>query len=71
MSLTKEEQGMFPKTITTRYYKQDSDTRDFWNQKYAIETIVGNATEEDRFYEGLPHEANLVIEVKLPNGVIK
>ncbi len=69
--LTKEEQLMYPKVMTERYFKQDSDVRDSCNEMYALETVVNNSIEEDKFYEDLNHEANLVIVCKLPNGVIK
>ena len=69
--LTKEEQKMYPKTMTERYFKFDSDTRDAQNEMYALETIVNNRLEESRWYESLNHEANIVVEIKLPNGVIK
>ncbi len=69
--LTKNEQAMFPKIITERHFKEGSDVRDKWNEKYAFETVINNDSEEIAFYEGLNHEALIVIEVKLPNGVIK
>jgi|15BtaG_2_1085339.scaffolds.fasta_scaffold01272_7 hypothetical protein len=69
--LTKNEQAMFPKIITERHFKEGSDIRDKWNEKYAFETVINHESEEIAFYEGLNHEALIVIEVKLPNGVIK
>ncbi len=69
--LTKNEQAMFPKIITERHFKEGSDVRDKWNEKYGFETVINNDSEEIAFYEGLNHEALIVIEVKLPNGVIK
>jgi len=71
MALTKEEQKMYPKTITARHFKFDSDTRDAHNEMYANETVVNNRLEENRWFEMQNHEANIVIEIKLPNGVIK
>lgn len=71
MSVTTEEQKMYPKTMTVRYFKQFSDTRDSLNEMDAYEEVVNDRQEENSFYEGLNHEANLTIEVKLPNGVIK
>jgi hypothetical protein len=71
MALTKAEQLLYPKTMTERHFKDGADTRDFWNQKYAIETKVHNHQEEADFYESLNHEANIVLEIKLPSGVIK
>ena len=61
----------YPKVFTVRHFKEGADTRDFFNEKYAIEYIVNNDDEERKFYENLNHEANLVIEEKLSNGVIK
>jgi hypothetical protein len=69
--ITTSEQKLFPKTYTVRYFNEDADTRDLWASIYATETIVNNEREETYFYEGLNHEANLVIECKLPNGVIR
>lgn len=69
MKLTKEEQKMFPKVMTERHFKNGSDVSKSWNFKYAFETTVNNPIDEARFYEGLNPEANIVIEVKLPNGV--
>ena len=71
MTLTKEEQKMYPKTMTVRYFKFDSDTRDSRNERYATETVVKNRLEENRWAEMLNHDATIVVEVKLPNGVIK
>ncbi len=70
-TLNKDEQSMYPKTMTERHFKEGSDIRDKWNEKYAFETVVNNRLEEDAFYQNLNHEALIVIEVKLPNGVIK
>ena len=69
--ITKEENLMFPKTFTIRYFKHGEDTRDVWNEIYATEQVVENMQEQTRLYEGLNHEANLVIDIKLPNGKIK
>ena len=69
--ITLTEKLLFPKTYTVRYFHQDADKRDIWASIYAIETIVNNDREETKFYESLNHEANLVIECKLSNGVIK
>jgi hypothetical protein len=69
--LSKEESLMFPKIFTIRHFKPGSDTRDNWNEVYAYEKIANNKLEEVRVYENLNHELNLVIEIKLPNGVIK
>lgn len=62
---------MYPKTMTARHFRFDSDTRDAYNEMYALETIVNNRIEESRWYESLNHEANIVVEIKLSNGVIK
>ena len=70
MELSKEQQAMYPKVMIARCFKEDSDIRDSFNLKYATETTVENRREENRFYEGLNHESNLVIMVKLPDGVI-
>ena len=69
--LSKEESLMFPKIFTIRHFKQGLDTRDKWNEIYAIEKIANNNVEEVRIFENLNHQLNLVIEIKLPNGVIK
>lgn len=69
--ITKEESLMFPKTFTIRYFKHGEDTRDVWNEIYATEQVVENMQEQTRLFEGLNHEANLVIDIKLPNGKIK
>ncbi len=69
--ITKEEQLMFPKTFTTRVFKEYSDNRDAVNEIHSFETVVENRLQEIRFFENINHEANIVIEVKLPNGVIK
>ena len=69
--ITKEENLMFPKTFKIRYFKHGEDTRDVWNEIYATEQVVENMQEQTRLYEGLNHEANLVIDIKLPNGKIK
>lgn len=69
--LSKEESLMFPKIFTIRHFKPGSDTRDNWNEVYACEKIANNKLEEVCVYENLNHELNLVIEIKLPNGVIK
>ena len=61
MALTKEEQKMYPKTMVAKQC----------NEMYATETLVNNRIEENRWYEMLNHEANMVIEIKLPNKVIK
>ena len=69
--ITKEESQMFPKTFTMRYFKHGEDTRDAWNEIYATEEVVENMQEQTRLFESLNHEANLVIDVQLPNGEIK
>ena len=69
--ITKEEQKMYPKVLTARYFKFNSDTRNKQNEMYAIEYVARNKQEESGWYESLSHEANIVIETKLPNGVIK
>ena len=61
MALTKEEQKMYPKTMVARQC----------NEMHTTETLVNNRIEENRWYEMLNHEANIVIEIKLPNKVIK
>ena len=66
----REKKNMYPKTMTARYFKHDSDTRNPRNEMYASETEVNNRLEESKFFEGLNHEANIVIEIKLSNGVI-
>ena len=71
MALTKEEQKMYPKKMTARHFRFGSDTRDKQNEWYALETVVNNPREEAKWYEALNHEANIVVEIKLPNGVIK
>lgn len=71
MALTKEKMQIYPKTMTARHFKFDSDTRDLRNEMYALETIVNSPLEEAKFYEGLNHEANIVVSIKLYNGVIK
>lgn len=69
--MTTAEGQMFPKIITMRYFKHGEDTRDVWNEIYATEEIVDNMQEQTQLFESLNHEANLVIEIKLPNGQIK
>ena len=62
---------MYPKTMTARYFKFDSDTRDSRNEMYALESIVNSPLDESRWYESLSHTANIVIEIKLSNGIIQ
>jgi len=64
--MTKEQQQMFPKVFTIRYYKDDS----YRKVSYALEEVVNNPKEEDEFYNSLNREAYLKMEVKLPNGTI-
>jgi hypothetical protein len=69
--ISKDEQKMFPKIFTIRYFKIGSDIRDRWNEMYAIEKIAYDFFDETKIYETLNYEANLSIEIKLPNGLIK
>ena len=62
---------MYPKTLTARHFKFNSDIRDKQNESYALETIVNNPREEAKWYEELNHEANIVVEIKHSNGVIQ
>lgn len=69
--MTTTEIQMYPKTMTARHFRFESDTRDARNEVYALETIVNNPIEESRWYEALNHEANIVVEIKLSNGIIQ
>ena len=69
--MTTAEGQMFPKIFTMRYFHNDDDKRDVWNEIYATEEIVDNMQEQTQLFESLNHEANLMIEMKLPNGQIK
>jgi hypothetical protein len=69
--ITKEDWAMFPKVFTTRYFNNDDDKRDVWNEIYAVENVVNNIDEEREFCESVNHQANLVIEIKFANGKIK
>lgn len=71
MGLAKNEQQLFPKIFTVRAFKYNSDTRDKSNEIYAYSISVDNKRQEAKFYESLNHEANLIIECKLPNGLIR
>lgn len=62
---------MYPKTLTARYFKFNTDTRNPRNEMYAIEYVAKNRLDESRWFESLSHEANIVIEIKLSNGVIQ
>ena len=68
--MTTKELNTYPKTMTARHFKFGSDTRDHQNEIYALETIVKTPREEAKWYEGLNHEANIVVSTKLSNGVI-
>lgn len=50
-----------PKTFKVYYFHKDADKRNLHLCLYAIETIVNTPQEERKFYEGLNHEANLLI----------
>ena len=71
MALTKQEQKMYPKTMVARHFKFDSDTRNPRNEMYVTETVVNNRREENEWFEMQNHEANIVIEIKLNNGIIR
>ena len=47
--ITKEDWAMFPKVFTTRYFHNDDDKRDVWNEIYALENVVNNIDEEREF----------------------
>jgi hypothetical protein len=49
------------KTFKVYYFPQDADKRDLFLSLYATETTVKSPEEEDKFYSGLNHEANLLI----------
>ena len=57
--------------MIARHFKFKSDIRDKQNEWYALETVVSNPREEAKWYEELNHEANIVIEIKLSNGIIQ
>jgi hypothetical protein len=69
--LTKEEQQMYPKTMTAIYFPAGADIRDKFLELYRIETVVNDKREQAAYYENLCHESNITLMVKLPNGVIK
>jgi len=69
--ITLEEQKMYPKTMIVTEFPIGADTRDSFNSIGGWEKVVTNSREEASFYENLCHESNLVVQVKLPNGVIK
>lgn len=54
----------YPKKFTTRYFRDKSDARYPSNEWYITEELVNNKDEERDYYEGLDHEANLVIEIE-------
>ena len=49
------------KTFKVYYFHQDDDKRNLFLSLYAIDTIVSSIDEERKFYEGINHEANLLI----------
>ena len=51
------------------HFKQWEDTRDSKHLLYVIETVVSNREEERDFYEGLDHEANIVLTTRLSGEV--
>ena len=69
--ITKEEQKMYPKTMLVGEFPMGVDTRNTFLSIGGWEEVVNNRTEESAFYENLCHESNLVLKIKLPNGVIK
>lgn len=69
--LSSEEQKMYPKTMMVTEFPLGVDKRDSFLSIGGWEKIVNNKREESSFYENLCHESNLVLKVKLPNGVIK
>jgi len=71
MAISKEEQKMYPKVYTEINFKPYADTRNDIGKKYIIETTVNNENEESKFYDNLNHKSNIILTVKLPNGVIK
>ena len=64
-----QDRGAYPKVMVVSRFKQWEDTRDSKNLWYVIETVVSNRKEEQRFYESLDHEANIVLTIKLPGEV--
>lgn len=69
--LNLEEQKIYPKTMMVTEFPIGADTRDHFLSIGGWEKVVSNRREESSFYENLCHESNLVLKVKLPNGVIK
>ena len=51
----------YPIKIRVEYYKNDTNTSDYFNIKYATEDVVNSESDEMIFYEGLNHEANIKI----------
>jgi hypothetical protein len=58
----KNSKRSYPLEIRVSYFKDGVDTRDNFNEWYVISKIVNNTNEEQEFYEGLNHEANIVID---------
>jgi|AOAMet11_17_M020_2_1038521.scaffolds.fasta_scaffold05377_3 hypothetical protein len=58
----KNSKRSYPLEIRVAYFKDGVDTRDSFNEWYVISKIVNNKNEESEFYEGLNHEANIVID---------
>ena len=69
--LNLQEQKMYPKTMIVTEFPLGADTRDKFLAIGKWEKVVSDRREELSFYENLCHESNLVLNVKLPNGVIK
>tara|TARA_R110002124_G_scaffold47969_2_gene141962 strand:- start:124 stop:339 length:216 start_codon:yes stop_codon:yes gene_type:complete len=64
-----QDQGAYPKVMVESHFKQWEDTRDSKHLLYVIETVVINREEERDFYEGLDHEANIVLTTRLSGEV--
>lgn len=62
---------MYPKTMMVTEFPMGVDTRNSFLSIGGWEKVVNNKREESDFYENLCHESNLLLRVKLPNGVIK
>ena len=69
--ITLEEQSIYPKIMIITEFPIGADTRDSFLSIGGWEQVVNNRREESSFYENLCHESNLLLKVKLPNGVIK
>ena len=70
-TLNREEQTMYPKTMIVTEFPIGADTRNNFLSIGGWEKVVNNRREESSFYENLCHESNLLLNIKLPNGVIK